>query len=421
MAMSTSPMDSSGAGTRLTDFAKWLASFAELGTEGYPVAVRRRLMIVNVTAYLIAIFSLFYAGLFAVYDIEKYMPLVLANLLLVAVALLAPLAHRFGEVCAAIIIAVAEFAGLFFFVRTLGHDSGVQINYLVAAAIPFAIFGLTHLWLVITTIVTGLALHLVTWFLYPTANALVAPDPALLNNLYVSSVITTGSIIAVIVLYAFMLADRARAEADTLLGHILPDPVAERLKARPGARIADSIPQASVMFTDLSGFTPLAQKLGAEQTLDILDDIFTEFDALAAKHRVEKIKTIGDGYMAVCGVIEPADDHGERLARLALDLPRAVETLSSRHNMNLQIRIGLASGPVMAGVIGADRFFYDVWGETVNLASRLESHGLPGEVHVSKAVRKALDGRFHFEPRGRVDIKGVGSLETWLLKREIDD
>ncbi|MDA7946469.1 MAG: adenylate/guanylate cyclase domain-containing protein [Hyphomicrobiaceae bacterium] len=416
--MSTSRMEPSGKRTRLVDIARWLAPLAELGTRGYPVAVRRRLMIVNVTAYLIALFSLFYAGLFAVYDIGTYMPLVLANLLLMVIALLAPLAHRIGEICAAVIIAVAEFASLFFFVRTLGHDSGVQINYLVAAAIPFAIFGLSHLWLVIATIIIGLALHLVAWFLYPTADALVPPDPSLLNNLYISSVITTGSIIAVIVLYAFTLADRARAEADTLLRHILPEPVAERLKARPGTRIADSIPEASVMFTDLSGFTPLAKDLGAEQTLDILDDIFTEFDALAVKHGVEKIKTIGDGYMAACGVISPVRDHGARLARLALDLPGTVEALSKRHGMNLQIRIGLARGPVMAGVIGADKFFYDVWGETVNLASRLESHGLPGTVHVSREVHDALCGEFHFEPRGRIDIKGVGQLETWLLKNE---
>jgi len=282
----------------------------------------------------------------------------------------------------------------------------------------FAIFGLTHLWLVITAIITGLALHIATWFLYPTSNALVSPDPALLNNLYVSSVITTGSIIAVIVLYAFALADRARSEADTLLGHILPEPVAQRLKESPGTRIADSVSRASVMFTDLSGFTPLAKKLGAEQTLDILDDIFTQFDTLAAKHGVEKIKTIGDGYMAVCGVVEPVEDHETRLARLALDLPPTVDALSKRHNMNLHIRIGLASGPVMAGVIGADKFFYDVWGETVNLASRLETHGLPGEIHVSDEVRQALREQFQFEPRGRVDIKGVGKLDTWLLKHK---
>ena len=159
--MNSSRTNVSGPNAGLAAIARRLAPLAELGTKGYPLPVRRRLMIVNVTAYLIALFSLFYAGLFAVYDLEKYWSLVLVNLLLVVVALLAPLAHRVGELCAAIIIAIAEFAGLFFFVRTLGHDSGVQINYLVAAAIPFAIFGLTHLWLVDHgTIIAGLALHI---------------------------------------------------------------------------------------------------------------------------------------------------------------------------------------------------------------------------------------------------------------------
>ncbi len=401
--------------------APWLgklAELAEMGARDYPPLVRRRLMIVNVMAYMIAIFSLFYAALFTLYGLEAYFSLVLANLLLVAVALLAPLAHRVSDICAALIIAGAEYVALFFFVRELGHDSGIQINYMVAAAIPFAIFGLSRLWLVIAAIVTGLALHLAAWFLYPSDNALVPPDPVLLNNLYVSSVVTTGCIIAVIVLYAFSLADDARAEADALLANMLPESIAERLKARPGELLADNVVNASVLFSDLVGFTPLARALGAEKTVMLLDEIITEFDDIAARHGVEKIKTIGDGYMAVSGVTVAQRDHAVRLARMALELPAIVEGLSDMRGMDLQIRIGIASGPVMAGVIGTGRFSYDVWGETVNLASRLESHGLPGCVHVSGEVKDALGDAFHFEPRGRIEIKGVGRVETWLLKNE---
>lgn len=395
-----------------------LAACAELGTRGYPPLVRRRMMIVNVMAYLIAAFSVFYAALFAAYDIEKYFELVIANLLLVGVALLTPFAHRFGEFCGALVIAGAEFAGLFFFVRTLGHDSGIQINYLVTAAIPFAIFGLSRLWLLISAIVTGLALHIAAWFLFPPARALVTSDQALLDSLYVSSVVTTGCIIAVIVLYAFLMADRARAEADTLLANILPGPIADRLKAEPGEHIADSVSNASVMFTDLVGFTPLARQLDAEAMLKILDEIFTEFDRLAAYHGVEKIKTIGDGYMAVCGVIEPTGDHATRLATLALELPDTVKKVAERHGRELQIRIGMSVGPVMAGVIGTERFSYDVWGETVNLAARLESQGVPGRVHVCGVAKRALDGDFQCEPCGTIDIKGVGPTDTFLLKEK---
>jgi adenylate cyclase len=258
------------------------------------------------------------------------------------------------------------------------------------------------------------------WFLFPPESAQIAADPSLLANLYVSSTVTTFGIIALIVGYAFTVADRARAEADALLANILPEAIAERLKERPGERVADSVAEASVLFSDLVGFTGLAQRLGAARTVALLDQIVTEFDRLAAAHGVEKIKTIGDGYMAVAGVSRPQADHLPRLARMALLLPDLVERLSAAHGVDLKIRVGIASGPLMAGVIGTDKFSYDVWGETVNLASRLESHGLPGEIQVSEAVRGALGDTFVFEQRGPIEVKGVGRLTTWLLKKGDD-
>jgi adenylate cyclase len=171
-----------------------------------------------------------------------------------------------------------------------------------------------------------------------------------------------------------------------------------------------------VLFSDLVGFTGLAQRLGAARTVALLDHIVTEFDRLAASHGVEKIKTIGDGYMAVAGVSVAQADHLPRLARMALLLPEIVTRLSAAHGVDLKIRVGIASGPLMAGIIGTDKFSYDVWGETVNLASRLESHGLPGEVQISHAVKAALGDGFVCVPRGPIEVKGVGTLETWLLR-----
>jgi adenylate cyclase len=150
----------------------------------------------------------------------------------------------------------------------------------------------------------------------------------------------------------------------------------------------------------------------------ILDQIVTEFDRLAAAHGVEKIKTIGDGYMAVAGVSRPQGHHLPRLARMALCLPDIVARLCETHGVDLRVRVGIADGPAMAGVIGADKFSYDVWGETVNLASRAEIHGLPGEIQLSGAGHDALCEGFVFEPRGPIGVKGVGRLETWLLKAE---
>lgn len=395
-----------------------LRPFAEWGTSGYPRDVRRRLTIVNVMALMIAIFSAVYVGVFTAFGIENYWPLIVANLGLVVVALLAPLAHRINDIAAALVICAAEYTALFFFVRELGHNSGIQLNYIVVAAVAFAICGMTHVRLAIGAVAVGLGLHIAAWFLYPPDTARIAADPFLLHNLYVSSAATTFCIIALIVGYAFTMADRARAEADSLLASILPEPIAERLKTRPGERVADAVPNASVMFTDLVGFTELAQELGAARTVEILDRLVTKFDRLAAIHGVEKIKTIGDGYMAVAGVSAPQHDHAHRLARLALALPAAVEELSATHDLDLRIRVGIASGPVMAGVIGADKFSYDVWGETVNLAARLESHGLPGEIQVAGDLYQALRDSYTFERRGPIAIKGVGTIKTWFLKGE---
>jgi adenylate cyclase len=395
-----------------------LTRFAEAGTAPYPRAVRRRLTIVNLMALLIAVFSAVYAIVFTVYGPALYGPLIVANLVLVAVALLIPLAHRINDIAAALLLALAEFVALFFFVWALGRDSGIQINYIIAAAVAFALYGLSHLRIVLAVSALALALHVAAWFLFPPERALIAADPVLLANLYVSSAVTTFCIIALIVGYAFTAADRARAEADSLLANILPETIADRLKARPGERVADAVPDASVLFSDLVGFTQLAKDLGAERTVGLLDAIVTAFDRLAASHGVEKVKTIGDGYMAVSGVSSPASDHLDRLARMALQMPPLVARLSAEHGVDLKIRIGIGGGPVMAGVIGADKFSYDVWGETVNLAARLESHGLPGEIQVTRALSLSLGDRFHFERRGPIEVKGVGVIETWLLKAE---
>ena len=396
-----------------------LRRFAEIGIAGYPREVRVRLAIINVMALLIAFTSMTYVATYASFGAMKYGPLIVVNLGLVAIALLAPLAHRINDIAAVVLIWVAEYAALFFFVRELGHNSGIQLNYIIGAAVAFAICGMGHIRLVVVAVLSGLALHLAAWFLYPPGSAHITADPALLHNLYVSSAVTTFGIVALVVGYALTKADRARAEADKLLANILPEPVIYRLKETPEGRIADAVPDASVLFSDLVGFTALSQKLGAARTVEILDGLVTEFDRLATEHGVEKIKTIGDGYMAVAGVSRPQDDHCARLARLALALPKVVAALAKTHDVDLRIRIGIASGPVMAGVIGADKFSYDVWGETVNFAARLESHGLPGEIQVSVEVREALGDDFLLTERGPVSIKGVGTRQTWFLIEEM--
>ncbi|MEZ5926117.1 MAG: adenylate/guanylate cyclase domain-containing protein [Hyphomicrobiaceae bacterium] len=392
-----------------------LFELTRLGTAGYQPMVARRLMILNMMAYLIAVFSAIYAIMFAVYDYAIYHQMVHVNLLLAVVALAIPLVHRYDETAAGYIIAAAEYFALFLFVRTLGRESGIQLNFVVGAAAPFVILGLKRIRMVVAIIAIGLALHLTAWFLYPNGVETIPADPVLLANLYVNSAITSFAVIAMIVFYAFRLADRAEAETDALLKNVLPASIAERLKGAPGRTISDSVAEASVLFVDLVGFTPLAKRLGAARIVDLLNAWVTELDRLAAANGVEKIKTIGDSFMAVCGAPERRPDHAVRMACMALEVRDAVQRFNAAHGLDLAVRIGIAAGPVMAGVIGTERFTYDVWGDTVNLAARLEQTGEAGKIQVCGCFRAALAGLLAFDLRGTVDIKGLGPQETWFL------
>jgi adenylate cyclase len=160
---------------------------------------------------------------------------------------------------------------------------------------------------------------------------------------------------------------------------------------------------------------PLARELGPEKVVGVLNRVVSEFDALAATHGIEKIKTIGDAYMAAGGLPVPRPDHLDRLVRMALDMQRTLAALRAETGLKLHMRIGLASGPVMAGIIGCNKFSYDMWGDTVNLAARLESQSRPDRVLICPNCRAKLDGRFTFESMGRLEIKGVGEVEAWLV------
>jgi len=208
--------------------------------------------------------------------------------------------------------------------------------------------------------------------------------------------------------------DRLHRENERLLLSILPASIATRLKSGD-AGIADHFPEASVLFADLVNFTTLSGGMSPKPLVSLLDDLFTQFDSLARRHQVEKIKTIGDCYMAVCGVPEQRADHATALADMALELVECVQQFNVGRGTALQIRIGLGTGPVVAGVIGRSKFIYDLWGDTVNTASRMESTGLPNRVQVTERLQQALAAQFDLEPRGEIEVKGKGRLRTWLL------
>jgi adenylate cyclase len=208
--------------------------------------------------------------------------------------------------------------------------------------------------------------------------------------------------------------EQEKRRSETLLLNILPQGIVNRMRAGESV-IADHVDEATILFCDLVGFTTISQSLSAARTIDFLSRIFSAFDRLAADHGVEKIKTIGDAYMVVGGIPERQPDHAVRIATLAPRMLDAVRAIGETTALALQARIGIHTGPIVAGVIGTHKFVYDVWGDTVNTASRMESHSLPGRTQVSQATRAALGGRFTFEPRGLLDIKGKGMMETFFL------
>ena len=205
-----------------------------------------------------------------------------------------------------------------------------------------------------------------------------------------------------------------QAKAESLLLNILPRSIAERLKD-DSATIADQFESASILFADVVDFTPFSERLPPADVVGVLDHLFTHFDALADHYGLEKIKTIGDAYMVAAGVPTPRPDHAQALANMALDMREAMRASDDVAHLGLELRIGINSGPVVAGVIGRKRFLYDLWGDAVNTASRMESHGTPGQIQITASTRELLNDEFELEPRGTVTIKGKGAIETWYL------
>ena len=210
--------------------------------------------------------------------------------------------------------------------------------------------------------------------------------------------------------------ERSIEQTDDLLTNVIPGRVAERLKK--GEQIADAYNEVTVLFADLVGFTELTQRLVARRIVITLNDIFSSFDNIAIQNNVEKIKTIGDGYMAVAGVSEWTEEHAQLCARMAIEMHEAIDFYNRENNTELSLRVGLNSGPVIAGVIGTSRFLYDMWGDTVNTASRMESYGMPGKTQVTEKTYDLLKDHFELEAREPIEIKGKGLMSTYLLLEE---
>jgi adenylate cyclase len=221
-------------------------------------------------------------------------------------------------------------------------------------------------------------------------------------------------------LYEQILAEQK--VSDRLLHNLLPHAIAERLKGRPEVVadnftevIADSFPEVTVLFADIVGFTKFSEGVSAKVLVDVLNDIFTRFDSISEHRGLEKIKTIGDSYMAAAGLPVQVENHAERAAHMALDMLEVMAHFNQQSHHQLKIRIGMSTGAAVAGVIGKRKFLYDVWGDVVNTASRMQSHGVAGRIQITDSTRLGLGEPFLFEKRGTIEVKDLGEINTWFL------
>ena len=206
-----------------------------------------------------------------------------------------------------------------------------------------------------------------------------------------------------------------RQKSEDLLLNILPRSIAQRLKEDQSV-IADYFHSTTVLFTDIVGFTKLSENLSPSELVQFLNKIFTSFDNLVEKYQLEKIKTVGDAYMVAGGFPEPRLDHVEAIADLALEMQESMVMFHTEKNQSVSMRTGIHTGPAVAGVIGIKKFIYDVWGDTVNTASRMESHGIGGQIQVSNAIYKVLKDKYILKQRGMIEMKGKGRLMTYWLQ-----
>jgi class 3 adenylate cyclase len=395
---------------------RWVEMITEAGVDdALPRREARHVRVLNALAVMLALQSLAYVPLFALFA-PTTVPLIVIDVPAMISWALLPLvnARRQYALARAIALVTALFqvGGI---AALVGRDALVHFYFVGGIGFAAAIFPHTRR--------LGMFVYMGAVSLAFFAVELFVPQP-LLTDVSASLVaILHASIIVGIVLFVGLVAVHGNREivraddelaaalgnSERLLLNILPQPVAERLKA--GQAIADAVPSATILFADIVGFTTLSQTVAPDALVAMLDDIFSAFDQLLARFGLEKIKTIGDAYMAAAGIPEPRPDHAERAASMAL----AMQDEMKARFPALELRIGLHAGPIVAGVIGKTKFAYDVWGDTVNTASRMESHGTPGKIQVTRALKDALTDRFTFEERGMQDVKGKGKMELFFL------
>lgn len=403
------------------DLPPWLERAASFGVVTADAQVARRQRFTNIGICAAAANAVSHLLINAIYDFSGLFTVNLYNVLFAVAALMLPRLHRVGDNAAALGLAGLILVGNSFVVWALGVASDLQIYFTLVGAWLF-LFGVQNLRLFVPVFLLFVAVLLFHLNVAPVDGFVLPEDGHLRDLLSTHAMVNTITINAAMIYVALRALRRAELEleeqharSERLLATVMPASVAARLKGDGEARIADRFDHLSVLFADVVGFTEASRGLPPEAVVAYLDELVRGFDALAARFGVDKIKTVGDGYMAATGFAGPGADAAVAIARFAQAMIGTVARHRPLGARPLALRIGIHCGPATAGIIGDTRFSYDIWGEAVNIAARLEQHGEPGRVHVSEAFRIAAGSGLEFIERGPTELKGVGEMRTFYL------
>lgn len=398
---------------------KWVS----YGTDKYEGSARRRIKMTNVLVTLTSALTAPYIIFFSIYDLEG---LIIPILLFASAAVLFQMTF-FLNIWNPYAGGVYNLTLWISFAMTVSYlfsaQSGVHFFLVAGATSAIAIFGVRQNLLSIFSISLGLGCFIYADRVFLEPAPFLNLTPTLLNAVYFSAIPAALAVIFCMVFYAFAQMHRAERllqqeydYSERLLANMLPGTIAAQLKRNPGQTIANAHENVTILFADIVGFTPRATTQSAAELVKFLNKLFTRFDALATKHELEKIKTLGDAFMVAGGMPDYQEDHAEKVAHMALDMIATTKAFSKEMGEEIQLRIGIHSGPAVAGVIGTQKPFYDVWGDTVNIAARLESFGTDGKIQVTAETKDRLSKTFDFSKRGNVEIKGKGNMELWYLE-----
>ncbi len=401
----------------------WIERLASVGITSVNPDIIRRQRFTNIVAYAAALNAVSHLFINATYGLETLLPAHIYNAVFALLMFSIPLLHRFGENVAANAGLAVVVIGNISVVWMFGVVAGLHI-YFTLAGVALFMLGVQHwkqflFWFVIFSAALIVSLRLAPVF------GLLAPNNyALQGTLAWHAMINALIINALIIVYALMALRRAefeleeqRAKSDALVRIVFPSSIAKRLLSGTEHKIADRLDNLSILFADLVGFSSAAHQETPDQVIGYLDEFVRVFDELCERHEVEKIKTIGDCYMAAGGIRGSNQEQAAAIGRLALDMLAAQHAMRPLGGKSLTLRIGVHYGTVTAGIIGETRFTYDIWGDAVNVASRMESHGLAGRIQVSEQFRDVTLDAFEYEERGTTPVKGLGEIRTFFLQR----